>query len=566
MENMTNKNRSTRSMYEQYINGGREIVEKNHLERKEDFRKGLSVYDLKSCELTVGDCSKWDLHNASGVPLDYDKENRKVYIDGSDAHTLLIGSTGSKKTRLVGMPIVLALASSSENMIICDPKGEIFKRTSGVLQDNDYNTNVINLRNPLQGDGWNMLEIPYRKYCEGDIDKACEFINDMTINLMPIQARDPYWDYSARDVLFGLILLLFKLGVELALPNGSVSMKSVLRLRRELFRSSDSQLIQNTKLWEFAKRDELIHARLYGTVICPEKTMACIISTFDQHMSCFSLQPQMIDMLSNSTFDVNRFGFEKRALYLIMPDEKTTYHRIITIITKQIYELLIDNAYKLTKDNRFDTRINFVLDEFSSLPTISDMPQMIAASRSRNIRFHLIVQSRHQLAQRYGEETETIMSNCANWIFLTSRELGLIKDISELCGTVGRDREPLVSVSRLQHMNKQTGECLILSGRKYPYFAFLPDIDLYDNKEYHTIELARRTVPDDTYKGFGYYEKAVKEWLKHDEMSNSEAVQIEDNNSQELDEIRKELEAKFDELFGPLDSDDNQPSSSSADK
>ena len=163
-----------------------------------------------------------------------------------------------------------------------------------------------------------------------------------------------------------------------------------------------------------------------------------------------------------------------------MPDEKTTYHKIITIFLKQMYEFLIDGAFKLTKHNRFPVRINFILDEFSSLPTIGDFPQMISASRSRNIRFVLVVQSKHQLRQRYADETDTIMSNCINWMFLTSRETELLREISELGGRAGSSNEPLITVSWLQHLDKDKGECLIFNGRKNPYIASLPDINVYD--------------------------------------------------------------------------------------
>lgn len=197
-------------------------------------------------------------------------------------------------------------------------------------------------------------------------------------------------------------------------------------------------------------------------------------------------------MLSRSTFNLHDIGFGRDAIFLIMPDEKSTYHKIIAIFLKQMYEILIDNAFKMTRNNRFPVRVNFVLDEFSSLPPIPDMPQMITASRSRNIRFTLIVQSKHQLRQRYKEETETIMSNCANWMFLTSRETELLRELSDLGGVTSANNEPLISISRLQHLNKDEGECLIFSGRKHPYLATLPDIDLYDQHRYTPRELPLR--------------------------------------------------------------------------
>ena len=436
-------------------------------------------------------------------------------------------------------------------MVICDPKGELYRRTSDFLRKSGYGVRAINLREPEKGDGWNMLHVPFNLYRSGEIDKACEFVNDMTVNLIPITAKDPYWDYSARDMLFGLILLLFKLCREGNCPSIIVTMQNVLRLKEELFCSTNSSIIQRTSLWRFAKEDHLIRMRLNGTVICPEKTLTCIISTFDQHMSCFSLQPQLMELLCESTFDILDIGFKKNAIFIIMPDEKTTFHKIATIFIKQIYELLIDSAFKKTRENRFPVRINFVLDEFSSLPTISDFPQMISASRSRNLRFFLIVQSKHQLRQRYGEETATIMSNCTNWVFLTTRELELLREVSELGGIAGTGNKPLISISRLQHLNKDSGECLVFNGRKSPYFACLPDIDTYDSGMPESDDMPLRNVEKYQAKPLGAFEE-LADTLKPicPELGQTKAGE---NTTGNTDAIQKELEAKFAELFGCLD-------------
>lgn len=551
MRNLSN-DYNKRLIFDSYANGSSKSENKSRLESSNVFREGLSHYNMKKRQIVeLGGACEWDKKNCSGVPLDYDDKSEMIFVDGSDAHTLLIGSTGSKKSRLLAMPMVLTTAAAGEDMVICDPKGEIYLRTAGHLAEKGYQLHVVNLREPDKGDGWNMLTVPYSCYLRGDLDKACEYINDMTINLVPVTAKDPYWDYSARDMLFGLILLLFRIGCDNDLDENMINMSSVLRLKEELFSIDDSDVIRRSILWQYAEKDDLIRFRLNGIVICPEKTLSCIISTFDQHMSCFSLQPQIIDLLSESTFNLNDLGFEKTAIYLIMPDEKSTYHRIITIFIKQIYEFLIDSAFKRTEKNRFSVRINFILDEFSSLPMISDFPQMITASRSRNIRFMLVIQSKHQLKQRYQDETDTIMSNCMNWIFLTSRELELLREISELAGTAGGNREEIVSVSRLQHLNKDRGECLIFSGRKYPYFTCLPDIDKYDNSNFIIRELPKRKSSSPYLIKRHFFQELIEQGeMRESEEMNTKMTSEQFRDEDIISDIQKELEAKFDELFG----------------
>ena len=195
-------------------------------------------------------------------------------------------------------------------------------------------------------------------------------------------------------------------------------------------------------------------------------------------------------MLKQNTISVDKLGFEKSVVFLIMPDEKTTYHRLISLFVKQCYERLIYLAQGL-KQASFKTRVNYILDEFSTLPTISDFPAMITAARSRNIRFFLFIQSQKQLERRYNVEAETIESNCNNWMFLTSRELGLLQSISALAGQRA-DGKPLVSIFALQHLDKDKGEALVFSGRLYPFITELVDISVIDHDEYEVLGMEKR--------------------------------------------------------------------------
>jgi type IV secretion system protein VirD4 len=201
-------------------------------------------------------------------------------------------------------------------------------------------------------------------------------------------------------------------------------------------------------------------------------------------------------MLSKSNIQLNSIGEQKTAIFLIMPDEKTSYHKLISVFIKQSYEYLIYQAQNLPKKT-MPVRINYILDEFSSLPTIKDFPSMIYAVRSRNIRFNLIVQSKHQLTQRYADEAETIQSNCLNLVFLTSRELSLLNDISALSGTRTGSNKPLISISELQRFNKEKGEVLVFSGRKRPFKGCLPDIDKYDENKFDVLDFPYNTATQD---------------------------------------------------------------------
>ena len=112
---------------------------------------------------------------------------------------------------------------------------------------------------------------------------------------------------------------------------------------------------------------------------------------------------------------------------------------------------------------------------------------MISAARSRDIRFLLVVQSQSSLKQRYAEEAETIISNCNNWIFFTSRELSLLHELSELCGTQ-KNHMPNISVYDLQHLSKERREALVLAGRLKPAKVNMLDIDKFGDRSYILLD------------------------------------------------------------------------------
>lgn len=465
------------------------MTENVNFESKEKLFREFSHFSVKETDPQKIFTKKQRGKYVGGVPLAYDESRNLIAIDSSDTHTLIWGSTGSLKTRCVIEPTVKILGKAGESMIINDPKAEIHNRCADELKANGYRVIVINIRDPELGNAWNPLAIPYRFYLAGDIDRASEFANDVAHNLMTEQVsdKDPFWDYSACDCLFGLILLLFRYAKDHHLDESAVNISSLMRLRHVLFKSISAALkAQVSPLWKYASEEELVETSLSGSVYAPNETRASILSVFDQKMRSFSIRPSLLDMLANNDIDMEKIAEEKCAVFLIIPDEKSTYNNLVSLFVKQAYEYLIYKASS-NEDLKLHNRVNFVLDEFSSLPPISSMSNLISAARSRDIRFILAVQGKHQLIKRYGNEAETIKSNCANWIFLTSREYDLLKEISDLCGEQ-RNHQPNLSVFDLQHFSKEKSEALVLCGRLKPAKVQLLDIDRFGDKEY--------TIPD----------------------------------------------------------------------
>ena len=412
---------------------------------------------------------------SAGFPLVYDKKKNLVYVDNGEAHSLVIGATGSGKTQMIINPLVNLLAKKGESMVITDPKGEIFEKNGEMLKDLGYDVIVVNFRDPKNGSCWNPYTLPYKYYKEGNQDKANELLNDMAINIATDEkADDPFWTNSAADYLTGLSLGMFEDAKEDEISISTVNLMMTV---------GEEKIGASTYAKEYFKfKDPASPAAInaLGTVNAPQDTKNSIESVLKQKIKVFAVTQNLAEMLSRSDFDMETIGERKTAVFMIIQDEKTTYHALATIFVKQCYESLIAVAQR--HGGKLPVRTNFLLDEFANMPKFKDITTMITAARSRQIRMTMIIQNFAQLKQVYGnEDAETIRGNCGNILYLLTGELSALEEISKLCGDkivkVGKDKKeetrPLITVTELQRFKQD--EVLILRHRLPPLRTkFLP--------------------------------------------------------------------------------------------
>jgi len=429
-----------------------------------------------------------------GIPIISD--GNSTYVDYTDTHTIIFGSTGSKKTRLFGMPLINILALTGESFIATDPKGELYKKTSGLVAEKGYKTIVLNLRDLKYSDFWNPLALPHSIYHNGQIDEAISLLNDF-LNAVAEPHRKGKGDPYFSELAFQLALAHLLFFIETASPEEA----NIYNFAKFCATENTSEAI--TRLSSHVVKDSIAHTNYKG-VIANEgtNTLKNIVAGVSAFINAFVIQKSLCQVLSHSSFDVREIGKTKTAIYIIVPDEKTTLHFLVTAFIKQTYESLIYEAQQ-QQNNQLPIRVNFVLDEFANIPAIPDMPAMISAARSRNMRFFLMAQGMRQLSGKYGDDAHTIRGNCDNWVFLTSREKELLEEISDLCGSnFYRDsddrlnQKPLISTSELQRLKKECGETLILHRRNYPFVTELPDIDEYKFKHYEPIKINDRKLPE----------------------------------------------------------------------
>ena len=421
--------------------------------------------------------------NGAGVPLMIKDDN--LWVDNGEYHTLVIGATGSGKTQTVIFPTVQMLSKARESMIITDPKGEIYEKTSNMLRAKGYQILLLNFREPQKGSAWNPMSLPYKMYKSGQQDKAIELLDDLALNILYDASNknaDPFWEKTSADYFSGLSLGLFEDAKEEEININSINLMSTV---------GEEKFGGSTYIKEYFNAKDPAGAAAVNasaTVTAPNETKGSILSVFRQKVKLFASRENLSEMLSYSDVDLSSIGEKPTAVFIVIQDEKKTYHALATILLKQIYETLIATAQK--HGGQLPVRTNFLLDEFANMPPLKDVTTMITAARSRKIRFTMIVQNFAQLDSVYGkEEAETIRGNCGNLIYLITSELKALEEISKMCGEVKSKKDdktastPLVTVSDLQRMKQF--DVIILRMRKQPFKThFTPYYKLNFGKKY----------------------------------------------------------------------------------
>lgn len=110
-----------------------------------DFEHGSSDWSKNGEQYTV-------LNNKKGIIL---AENNYLPVDKrGNVNVLVVGGSGSGKSASYSIPNAYQLLGS---YVFTDPKGELYDRTAGYLKSKGYEIKVLNLVKPQYSDGYNPL-------------------------------------------------------------------------------------------------------------------------------------------------------------------------------------------------------------------------------------------------------------------------------------------------------------------------------------------------------------------------------------------------------------------------
>lgn len=117
-----------------------------------------------------------------------------------NVNVLVVGGSGSGKSASYSIPNAYQMLGS---YVFTDPKGELYDKTAGYLKKHGYEIKVLNLVNPVNSDGYNPL-----MHISSEID--VDVIANTIVKGQTVEGSkaDPYWDDMAEMLLKALIYYL----------------------------------------------------------------------------------------------------------------------------------------------------------------------------------------------------------------------------------------------------------------------------------------------------------------------------------------------------------------------
>lgn len=343
-------------------------------------------------------------------------------VDDADIHTLMIGASGVGKTANFLYPNIEYCCAAGMSFVTTDSKGDLYRNTATIAEKYyGYKISVIDLRNPTRSSGYNMLYL-VNKYmdlfkADGKLEYKAKSEKFAKITAKTIISADGNISNMGQNAFFyeaaeGLLTAAILLVAEFCPPEKR-HIISVFKLIQDLLAPSEvkgvsrfQQLID--KLPGEHKARWFAGAALNSS----EQAMASVMSTALSRLNSF-IDPELEQILCfDTSIDVEEFCSRKSAIYLVLPEEDTTKHFLISLIFQQLYREMLTVADE--KNGTLDKRVMFYMDEIGTLPKIEGLEMIFSASRSRKISIVAIIQSFAKFEKTYGKEARKSLWTTAN--------------------------------------------------------------------------------------------------------------------------------------------------------
>jgi len=351
---------------------------------------------------------------------------------GFDAHKhrrnlniLVCGGSGAGKTRFFCKPNAMNCNSS---MVILDPKGEITRDTGHLLKAQGMEVKVLDLINMWRSHCYNPFV-----YLKEDNDVQ-RLVTNLFKSTTPkgSQSQDPFWDTAASMLLLALVFYL-----KYEAPPDEQNFQMVMEMLRhadvreedEGYQSPLDELFDRLEM----RNPEHIALKYYRDYRSGSgKTLKSIQITLAARLEKFNLE-SLAALTVTDELDLATLGEKKTALFIIIPDNDSSFNFLVSILYTQLFQQLFYSADH-KHDGALPVHVHFIMDEFANVSLPDDFDKILSVMRSRGVSVSIILQNLAQLKALFEKQWESIIGNCDEFLYLGGNKQSTHKYVSELLG------------------------------------------------------------------------------------------------------------------------------------
>lgn len=419
--------------------------------------------------------------------------SQEVYKHQRNLNVLVAGGSGAGKSRTYAVPNILQCSQAESkkgggcSIVVTDPKGELLRKTGGLLERMGYEVRVFDLINPD-------TSFCYNPFCYVHDDKdVLKLINNLIRNTTPkgSQASDPFWEKSETALLQALMLYLlheappeeqnFPMIMEML---GSAQVKE----EDEEYQSPLDILFERL---EMRKPDSIAVKQYQIYKQAAGKTAKSILISVGVRLAAFNLK-EIVNLTCTDELDLASIGEKKVALFCCIPDADTSLNYLVGMIYSNLFQTLYyvaDRKY----GGRLPVPVHCIMDEWPNVALPDDFDKILATMRSRAISCSIIIQNMAQMKALFKDSWESLVGNCDEFLYLGGNEKEGHKYISELLGKETLDTN---TYGQTKGRNGSYSTNYQQTGRE----LFTPDeIRLLDNRKAILFVRGERPMLDDKY-------------------------------------------------------------------
>ena len=404
-----------------------------------------------ACDFTDGNGNSKSYEEFAALSPAKQAKCRLRYYYLPNHHELIIGTTGSGKTTGCTEPQLRAISSQKNkpNLFISDPKGELFERNAKHLRKQGYKVYALNFKEPMRSDRWNpLLELYDLKVKAENTGEGFEkrllnteldsLIHQIAKSFIPVKnQRDPSWECGAQDLLKGILYALLE-NVEKKNSGFTRDMMTISSiehyynaLKKEFINVDGSS--GNDNNWFTKNLSEKTRSFMSITLDNAPNTKRNFFGTFEGGMNDW-FTGHISALTTGNTIDIDDDDDTPFVIFLITRDYDKSDFKIAGLFIDAIYKKMLMRAEK-SADGRNEMAMHFLLDEFGNIPEIKDFENKISTARSRNIWFHISMQSYMQLEVVYDKTRAAIIrDSCNSQLFLGSQNRETKEFFAKECG------------------------------------------------------------------------------------------------------------------------------------